>query len=212
MAFTSCHSKSDSSLVDEWKRAVSENVRMMSPPPSYESAILEAESSSEVVAQCVRAKSTGRRSHVTPEQLFLAAVASARTHPDLVKSIPLTGDDEIPPIVNRHVATFLRYADSIDKALDSFTNVGFPAAVLFGAIRFMISFAVKDMNLFIAMQSQFEQVSLRLHRLDIYLAMESPTEAVKLMLRKVMIHILRFCSLATVYLKCTYPASFESLP
>src|SRR5271167_2298628 len=129
MTFTSSPSKStssDSSSVDEWKRAVSENVRSMSLPPSYESFILEAHSTDDVVAQCMKAKLAGPRSPITPEQLFLAAVASAKTHPDLVE---LSGDNEIPPIVGTHVATFLRYADAIDKSLESLANIGFPAAI-----------------------------------------------------------------------------------
>ena len=213
-AFTSSHLKStnlDSAWVDEWKRAVSENVKLMGPPPSYESCILEARSASDVVVQSVDAKLATPHSRITPDQLFLAAVASAQTHPDLIEAIELSADHEIPPIVGTHVATFLRYVDAIDKSLESLANLGFPAAILFASIRFMLVFAVKEMNLFIAMQSQFEQVSLRLQRLDIYLAMKSPSEAVKSMLRKVMIDILRFCSLATMYLKCTYPTLFESL-
>src|SRR5438046_7809422 len=115
----------DSGWLDEWKRAVLENVRMMGPPPSYESCILEARSAREVVIQSVDAKLATSHSRITPDQLFLAAVASAQTHPDLVEAIELSADDEIPPIVGTHVATFLRYVDAIDKSLESLANVGF---------------------------------------------------------------------------------------
>ena len=184
--------------VDEWNRIVSENAKMVGPPP-YDSAISEARNTRDIVKRSLAAQQTSRS---TPEQLFLAAVAHAQTHPDLA-SVESSAYLKVPRVVSSHVAIILRYAEAIDKSLESLGNVAFPAAVLFAFVRFMMWCAIKDINLLIAMESQFEQVSLRLQRLDVYLALESPNEATKSMLRKVMIDILRFCSLSIVYLKCT---------
>ena len=60
------------------------------------------------------------------------------------------------------------------------------------------------MNLFIAIQTQFDEVDYRLQRMDVYLGMDNPTWAVKSMLAKVMIDIIRFCGLATKYLKSNH--------
>jgi hypothetical protein len=65
----------------------------------------------------------------------------------------------------------------------------------------MISVAVKNMNLFIAVKTQFEEFNTRLCRLDIYLSIDNPTEAVKSMLARVMTDILLFCGLATKYFR-----------
>jgi hypothetical protein len=129
---------------------------------------------------------------------FLTAVASAGTHPDLLRTT-----NSIKPYitVKNNVATFLRYADALDKPLESIGNICFPAAFGFGAVRYMLDVAAKNIKLFIAVNDQFEDFNSRLRRLDVYLKMPNVTDAVKWMLSRVMIDIVRFCGLATKYLK-----------
>lgn len=200
---------SDSTWANVWNHTVSENVRALGQPPSYEQALLESRTPKDVIATSIKAQTAENRSLSNPEQLFLAAVAIANTHPELVDVIPPSPSEKIPRIVTSHVATFLRYADAIDKSLECLANTCFPAAVLFASVRFMLSIAVTDMNIFIAMEAQFEEVNQRLCRLDVYLKIERPTEAIKSMLRKVMVDIMRFCTLASVYLKCKVPVDLK---
>jgi hypothetical protein len=208
------NSSSSSIWTESWGQAVSEYRENVDLPPPYEEAF-KARSSAEVVSCALASHQSG---HVMPgsnlsamaEDVFIAAVAIAETHPDLVQTVPLLGPDKIPPIVRNHMATFLRYAESIDKLCESLSNMAFPAAVLFAAIRVMISIGVKNMNLFNSVKAKLEDFTTRLRRLDIYLAMENPTEAIKLMLSRVMIDIIRFCGLVTKYLKSQNPAAFAA--
>lgn len=208
----SSNSSSSSNWTESWGQAVSEYRENVDVPPSYEEA-LNARSSAEVVSCAIASHRSG---HVIPgsslsamaEDVFIAAVAVAKTHPDLVQTVPLMDPDKIPPIVSNYMATFLRYAESIDKICESLSNTGLPAAVLFAAIRFMISIGVKNMNLFNSVKEKLEDFTTRLRRLDVYLAMENPTEAIKSMLARVMIDIIRFCGLTTKYLKSQTPVAF----
>ena len=80
-------------------------------------------------------------------------------------------------------------------------NTTFASAFVFGAIRYMLDVAVKNMRLLIAIKEKFEDISFRLRRLDVYLNMKEPTEAVTLMCVRSLVDILRFCGLATKYLQ-----------
>ena len=210
--FNVSHSGSvDSDLIwaNVWNHTVSENVRALGQPPSYEQALLECRNAKDVIATSIKAQTAEHHSPSKADQLFLVAVAIAQTHPELVDGVPLSRSEKIPHIVINHVSTFLRYADAIDKSLECLANICFPAAVLFASVRFMLSIAVKDMNIFISMEAQFEEVNRRLCRLDVYLKIERPTEAIKSMLRKVMVDIMRFCTLASIYLKCKVPGDLK---
>jgi hypothetical protein len=179
-------------LNDENRQAFLEYTQLVDPPLAYGKLLFETDSSA-VVSSAVESQNSA-----LADKVFVAAVASAGTHPDLVEGAYQL--DKFPQMVSNHVATFLRYADAIDKLLESLANSCLPAAVMFGVVRFMLSVAVKNLNLFTAVKEQFEDFNTRLRRLDIYLSICNPSEAVKTMLGRVMIDILRFCGLATKYL------------
>jgi hypothetical protein len=184
----------------QWSDAVLKHKEIVSAPPSYEKS-LQVQSSKDVIALSKEAQKVGPTAQKAAEELFLKAVAIAQTHPELV-TITSSSINDVPPIISNQVATFLRYAQAIDKSLESLANTCYPAAVLFASVRFMLSLAVTEIALFNAVKEQFEEVNRRLQRLDVYLKMKNPNDAVRVMLRKVMIDILRFCSLSTKYLKC----------
>jgi hypothetical protein len=198
---------SQASWTQSWTHAVSEYLDVADPPPAYENLILGAQSSKEVVGLALNEsrKPTESRHSTSPsdaaDEVFLAAVLSAGTHPDLFVGTPFPASYKSPLVVSNFASTFLRYADSFDKALESLSNTCSPAAVLFAAMRFFISVAVKELNLFMTLKTQFEDFNIRLRRLDIYRKLDSPTEGTKLMFGKVTIDILRFTGLATKYLK-----------
>lgn len=189
---------------ERWNQALSEYIRLVEPPPAYEQLLFGARSSANVVALAVASqprKPAKRTSSTDAEKLFLAAVAAAGTHPNLVEGLSSLPGDKASHTLGSYMATFLRYADTIDKLLESLSNTSFPSAVLFAALRFMLSVAVQNMNLFNAIQTQFREFDARLRRIDVYLGIENPTGAVKSMLAQVLIDIIRFCGLATKYFK-----------
>jgi hypothetical protein len=197
-------------LTDSLSDAVAECIRLVEPPPTYERVILQARSSREIVSMAVNStKHEQDHLHNVADRIFLSAVLASGTHPDLVNSISLADAHQVTPIKDA-VGTFLRYADAIDNCLESFANTCFPAAVLFACIRFMISVAVKEMKLFRDVKSQFDEINLRLRRLDTYLGLSKPTAAIQTMLCKVMADNIRFCGLATKYLKSNYLLVFVS--
>jgi hypothetical protein len=201
-----------SNSTEAWGQAVSEYRENADLPPLYEEA-LEARGSAEVVSRAIASHKLGHdisrpNLSAVAEDFFFAAVAAAETHPDLIRTVPLLGPDKIPPIVSNHMATFLRYAESIDKVFESLSNTCFPAAIVFAAVRFMISIGVRNIKFFNSVKAKLEDFTTRLRRLDIYLTMENPTEAIKLMLSRVMINMIRFCGLATKYLKSQNPEAF----
>ena len=160
-----------------------------------------AQSSREVVTESVEAQRKAQqlsRDQTVADELFLTAICISRTHPDIVESIP--GGNPMTTALD-DVATFLRYAEAIDKALESLANTGFAAAVVFGCVRFMLSLAAKEMKLFMAIKTQFQEMNHRLRRIDLYLRSTRRTEAVTFMLCKVMADMIRFSGLATKYLK-----------
>jgi hypothetical protein len=113
--------------------------------------------------------------------------------------------DKTPAVVSYDIAMLLRYADSVDKFLDSIGNTTFAAAFVFGAIRYLLDVAVKNINLLIQIKGKFEDINSRLRRLDVYLTLKEPTEAVKSMCIRALVNILRFCGLATKYLRSMFP-------
>ena len=193
---------------DAWSQAVSDYVRLVDLPASYQKQFSRAQSASDIVSIAIRsqqAKPIKNDFSAVAETVFIATVVSAGTHTTLIKDPPQLSPDMIPLTVNNQVATFLRYADAIDKAFESMANICMPAAFLFGAVRYMLAVAVKNIKLFLAIKEQFEDFNTRLLRLDIYLTIENPSEAIKSMLARVRINIIRFCGLATKYLKSREP-------
>jgi len=192
-------SLSPDSWTEKWQSQASEILRLLNLPPPYQEGHFMGQGTHQVVNDSIQAPD------VEAERLFLEAVAASQTHPALIRAIIPRIQSHSPPIIGQHIALLLRYAESIDKVLDSLGNTCFPAAIVFSVIRFMMSYVIKEYRLFISMEKQFQEVSMRLRRLDVYLVMNNPTEAVKSMLSRVRIDILRFTVLATVFLQCTSP-------
>jgi hypothetical protein len=195
------YSQIESEWLHGWQQVVSEYFGLVSLPPADQKLILGAKSAAEVVRRVIEAQQTrsSKLSSPVAGNDFITTVASAGTHPDLITRTTSLKPSSLA--VKNHVATFLRYVDALDKPLESMGNICFPAAFVFGAIRYMLDVAAKNIKLFLAVNDQFEDFNTRLGRLDIYLALQNPTDAIKLMLSRVMINIVRFCGLATKYLK-----------
>jgi hypothetical protein len=193
------YSQIESQWLHGWQQVVTEYFRLVELPPADQKLLLGAKSATEVVVRVIEAERS-RPSKLSPgaDNEFITAVASAGTHPDLLMTTNLRKPSIL---VQNHIAIFLRYTDALDKSLESFGNVCFPAALVFGAVRFMLDVAAKNIKLFIAVNEQLEEFNTRLRRLDVYLALQNPTDAVKWMLARVMMDIVRFCGLATKYLK-----------
>lgn len=192
------YSQTETRWLDGWQQVVTEYFNLVELPSTDQKLLLGAQSAGEVVQRVMEAQRS-RSSRLSPggDNEFIAAVASAGTHPDLIT----TNSRKPASRGHNHVATFLRYADALDKSLESFGNVCFPAALVFGAVRYMLDIAARNMKLFLAVNDQLDEFNNRLRRLDVYLALQNPTDAVKWMLARVMIDIVRFCGLATKYLK-----------
>src|SRR5271155_4483119 len=134
-----------------------------------------ARSSTEVVAETVKAQERAQQPLVphherVANEMFLSAIRLAQTHPEMVATLPVGLVREPEKSILDEVATFLRYADSIDKSLECLSNTCFPAAILFACVRFMLSLAVKEMKLFMDVKAQLLEINHRLRRLDLYLA------------------------------------------
>jgi hypothetical protein len=186
-----------------WNQAISDYIGLLKLSPEEKKALLEARTTNQVVTSAIQTESKKRlwkSSKPCPHRIFIAAVVSARTHEDLVKELKILKPNKVPEVVTTQIATFLRYADAFDAFLDALGNTTFASPVIFGAIRYMLIIAVKNVNLLNAVKGQFEDINLRLHRLNIYLTtVNDPTESVRLMCIRALVNILRFCGLATKY-------------
>ena len=186
------------SLEASLKAATLECRRHADLPPPYEQCLSAAESPSDVVAESKRRLQQLSRDHNVADQIFLDTIRRAKTHPDMVNTLPSSSPADT---VFDEVAVFLRYAQAIDKSLESLANTCFPAAVLFACVRFLLFLAVKEMKLFMTVKTHLQEINHRLRRLDLYLTSPNQTDALRFMLCKVMIDLLRFSGLATKYLK-----------
>jgi hypothetical protein len=192
-----------STALSIWNQAISEYIALLKLSPEEKKALLEARTTTQVVTSAIQTQSSKRlwkSSKPCPHKIFIAAVVSARTHEDFVKGINILKPDKVPQVVSTHIATFLRYADAFDAFLDAMGNTTFASPFIFGAIRYMLIVAVKNVNLLNAVKGQFEDINLRLHRLNVYLTtVKDTTESVRLMCIRALVNILRFCGLATKY-------------
>jgi len=192
-----------------WEQAVSEYLALLKLSPNDAKALVDAKTATDVVTFAVQALTPSARAMVKSEafaeKMFLAAVASAGTHDEFISRMECIKQDKTPAVVSYEIATLLRYTDSVDKFLDSMGNTTFAAAFVFGAIRYLVDVAVKNINLLIQIKGKFEDINLRLRRLDVYLTLKEPTEAVKSMCVRALVNILRFCGLATKYLRSMFP-------
>ena len=178
-----------------WKQAVSEYLDIVELSERDCQWISQIKASTDVVASAVQDSNT--------HEMFISAVQSAGTHNDLVSKVVVLRDGNVPAVVSNQVATFLRYASAVDSFLDAMGNTTFISAFVFGAVRFMLDIAVKNLRLLIAIRDKFADVDIRLRRLDNYLAIKEPTEAVQLMTIRVLLNTLRFYGLATKYFRST---------
>jgi hypothetical protein len=195
-----------------WEQAVSEYPALLKLSPNDAKALVDAKTAADVVTFAIQALTPSARAMVKSEafteKMFIAAVASAGTHDEFISRMPeFIKQDKTPAVVSYEIATLLRYADSVDKFLDSMGNTTFAVAFVFGAIRYLLDVAVKNINLLIQIKGKFEDINLRLRRLDVYLTLKEPTEAVKSMCVRALVNILRFCGLATKYLRSMLPIS-----
>jgi hypothetical protein len=188
-----------------WKEAVSEYFALLGLSPDDAKVLAYPKTASEVVTLAVQPLTLSSRkrekSAAFAQKLFIAAVASGGTHNELVQHVDLLANHKPMSIVTDQIAMFLRYADAVDKFLDSLGNTTFAGAFVFGAVRYLLDVAVNNFKLFIAIKTNLEDISSRLRRLDNYLMLREPTEAVTMMCIRVLVDILRFCGLATEYLR-----------
>jgi hypothetical protein len=195
-----------------WRQAVSEYLAVAEVSSKEKSWMTQMKTTSSVVSHAIKTANLGTSGFSSSEslsqQLFLAAVTSAGTH-DVAATVDQGAIrlkvDDLPPVIGNQVATLLRYADAIDKFLESVGNVTFAGAFVFGAVRVLLTAAVKEITLLSTIKDKFDDLNHRLCRLDVYLALQNPTDAVKNMCIHVLQHILRFCALATKYFKSIPP-------
>lgn len=193
-----------------WEQAVSEYFALLKLSPNDAKVLVDAKSAADVVTFAIQALTPSARAMVKSEafaeKMFIAAVASAGTHDEFINRMEfIKQPDKTSAVVSYDIAMLLRYADSVDKFLDSIGNTTFAAAFVFGAIRYLLDVAVKNINLLIQIKGKFEDINSRLRRLDVYLTLKEPTEAVKSMCIRALVNILRFCGLATKYLRSMFP-------
>ena len=184
-----------------WKRAVSDYFNTAELSKKDSEWLSQAKCPSDVVASTIQVQNIEKASHSgrSSHRMFLSAVLSAGTHNEFMEKIEFLKGESVPSVVSNQVATFLRYASAIDAFLDAIGSTTFASAFIFGAIRFMLDIAVKNVKLLIAIHDKFADVDLRLRRLDEYLALKTPSQAVRLMTIRVLVNTLRFCGLATRY-------------
>jgi len=196
-------STADDRIVCVWKQAVAEYLEIAQLSKSDAEWLAQTKASTEVVSIAVQAQKMDKtdRSVKFSQKMFIAAVISAGTHTELVDKVEVLKGGHVPAVVSNQVATFLRYATAIDAFLDAMGNITFASAFVFGAIRYMLIIAVKNMKLLIAIREKFNDIEIRLRRLDAYLTLKQPSEAVRLMCVRVLVNILRFCGLATKYFR-----------
>ena len=131
------------------------------------------------------------------EELSIGAVVAPDTYAGFVEQeLP----ESIPTIIKEHVANLLRYAEAVDSLFDPIANGAFSAFV-FGAVRVVISAALKNMDSFLALQEQFEKTNTYLRRLDSVLAVAVPATILPSQWARIMIDMVRFCGHATKFIR-----------
>ena len=135
------------------------------------------------------------------EDIFLAALASAGIHMEAVSSAQILEHDNMHSAISDHLAIIIRYANAVGNSLESSSERCGQTAFVFDAVHVMISVAIKNMKLFLTLDEHFEQLRLLLHLLDIYLEIPNRTTSIDLMFAQVIGSLVRFCGLATRYLK-----------
>ena len=193
-------SKSDK-ISTLWRQAVSDYMNTVELSKKDTEWLCQAKSASDIVASTVQTQGSQdlTRSDRFSQKMFLSAVLSAGTHSEMVKQTEILIGGMVPAVVSNKVATFLRYATTIDAFLGAMGNTTFASAFVFGAIRIMLDMAVKNIKLLISIREKFADVDMRLRRLDGYLALKDPSEPVRLMAMRVLVNTLRFCGFATKY-------------
>lgn len=184
-----------------WKQAVSEYLELVQLSKPDAEWLARIKASSKVVSNVIEAQNAEKvdQSGNFSQKMFIAAVISAGTHHELVGNIEILKGERVPTIVSNQVATFLRYSSAIDAFLEAMGNTTFASAFVFGAVRFMLAVAAKNLKLLTAIHEKFVEVDERLRRLDVYLCLSEPSEAVRLMCIRVLVNVLRFYGLATRY-------------
>lgn len=179
------------SIVD-WQAAVFEFFNETNLSVNDRKQLLENGRSAETVKRAVESNNSTR----TEERLFIAAVASAGTHSDIIDHF----SGSVPAIVTGPVAMLLRYSYAMETLLE-FKGTGyFPGAFVFGAVRVMTAAAAEHMQLFLDLSGRFEEVDKCLRRLDGNLN-ELHMDTVMPCLIRILIDILRFCGHVTKYIK-----------
>jgi hypothetical protein len=184
-----------------WKQAVSEYFATLELSDKDRDLLTKTKASSDIVASVLETPITHEitRAEKFSQKMFLAAVQSAGTHNDLVCKVEVLKCGNVPKVVSNQIATFLRYASAVDAFLDAMGNTTLISAFVFGAVRFMLDIAVKNLKLLVAIRDKFVDVDMGLRRLDNYLALKEPTGAVRMMAIRMLVNTLRFCGLATKY-------------
>jgi hypothetical protein len=189
-------------LIESWNRAEEEYFGLTDLQIDEKNSLLRVQRSSEVVIQALESKHS-INSHTEADKHFVAAVASAGTHPDIVGNVSFLNPP--PPIIIDEIATLVRFAHGIDQLLESILQKS-PGAFVFGAVRVMITVAVKNMELLLTLKEQFEKVKIKLHRLDVVLALKNPENAITSKLARALIDVVRFCGQVTKYINGIAPA------
>ena len=109
--------------------------------------------------------------------MFIATVILARTHKELVRKVQSLHVDQVLDIINNQAAIFLRYTSAIDPFLEAIEKNTF-ASFMFGAIRFMLTLAVKIIKLFIAIWQKLADIDMYFYHLDVYLCLSELSKAV----------------------------------
>jgi hypothetical protein len=138
------------------------------------------------------------------QMLFLSAVLAAETHEEALECVSLLITSEersSAAAIKTHIGTILRYADALDRFLESLGNTTFASAFIFGAIRSLFAVMETNLTLRISIEDKFKDISNRLGRLDSYLSVREPSMPIKNMCVQVLANILRFCGLASSYFK-----------
>src|SRR5438477_9802852 len=91
------------------------------------------------VNEVKKATKRSPQSQTLAQEMFLAAVLSAGTHNELVGRLSILKADNASSVANKQIGVFLRYADAVDKFLESTGNMTFAGAFIFGAVRCMLA-------------------------------------------------------------------------
>jgi hypothetical protein len=188
-------------LIENWNRAEEEYFGLTDLQIDGKNSLLRIQRSSEVVMQALESKHS-INSQTEADKYFIAAVASAGTHSDIVGNVSILNPP--PLIIIDEIATLLRFAHAINQLLEFILQKS-PGAFVFGAVRVMITVAVKNMESFLTLKEQFEKVEIKLHRLDVVLTLKNPEYAITSKLARVLIDVVRFCGWVTKYINGIAP-------